>query len=110
MTIDFAKEEGRRNYLQEKMDDLLDGINDSYGKVLLDELIHRLEQTVADFNEEVQDLMNQLHENSSHKDQLLKQILMHENERITDAPEVDEPVDKKPELSEWERRLESLSK
>ena len=50
MSIDFAKKEAREGYLQSKLDDLLDGINASYGQTLLDELMSRLEATVDDFN------------------------------------------------------------
>ena len=39
MSIDFSKKEDREGYLQAKLDDLLDGINASYGQSLLDELM-----------------------------------------------------------------------
>ena len=60
MSIDLDTTEGRKKYLSDKLDDLLDGINDSYGKLLLDELIIRLELTVKDFNEEMKVLVDQL--------------------------------------------------
>ena len=50
MSIDFGKKEAREGYLQTKLDDLLDGINASYGQSLLDELISRLDATIDDFN------------------------------------------------------------
>ena len=46
MSIDFGKKEAREGYLQAKLDDLLDGINSSYGQALLDELMSRLEATI----------------------------------------------------------------
>ena len=52
MSIDFGKKEAREGYLQAKLDDLLDGINSSYGQALLDELMSRLEATINDFNKE----------------------------------------------------------
>ena len=48
--------------LSEKLDNLLDGINDSYGKMLLEELIGRLETTIKDFNDEIVELCSQLSE------------------------------------------------
>jgi len=54
MSIDFESKDGRNNYLIEKLDDLLGGINASYGQVLLDELVTRLQRTLNDFNEEVE--------------------------------------------------------
>ena len=54
MTIDFESKDGRQNYLNEKLDNLLSGINASYGQDLLNELVTRLHRTLADFNEEVE--------------------------------------------------------
>ena len=51
MELDTA--DGRKKYLSEKLDNLLEGINDSYGKMLLEELIGRLETTIKDFNDEI---------------------------------------------------------
>ena len=53
MNIEFNNQDSRLGYLNDKLDDLLDGINASYGQVLFDELVIRLERTISDFNEEV---------------------------------------------------------
>lgn len=115
MAIDFDKEQGRIEYLTSKLDDLLDGINDSYGKVLLDELISRLEATVKDFNDEIKSLTDQLKENTTLKQELLQKIITEE----TAPPEVapaeesdsgDSAKEAPQEMSEWECRLETLSK
>ena len=74
MSIDFSKKEQREGYLQNKLDDLLDGINASYGQSLLDELMIRLEATIDDFNKEVDDLMDSLKKSSDEKEKLLQQI------------------------------------
>lgn len=115
MAIDFDKEQGRKEYLTSKLDDLLDGINDSYGKVLLDELISRLEATVKDFNEEIHSLTDQLKENTTLKQELLQKIITEETsppeEAKEDEPATDSSEEEAPqEMSEWERRLEALSK
>ena len=68
MSIDFSKKEDREGYLQAKLDDLLDGINASYGQSLLDELMVRLETTIDDFNKEVDDLMDSLKKSSDEKE------------------------------------------
>ena len=77
MDIDFSKKEEREGYLQTKLDDLLDGINASYGQSLLDELMIRLEATIDDFNKEVDDLMDSLKKSSDEKEKLLQQIRMY---------------------------------
>ncbi len=73
MSIDFSKKEQREGYLQNKLDDLLDGINASYGQSLLDELMIRLDATIDDFNKEVDDLMDSLKKSSDEKE--LKKVL-----------------------------------
>ena len=74
MSIDFGKKEAREGYLQTKLDDLLDGINASYGQSLLDELMSRLEATIDDFNKEVDILMDSLKKSSEEKEKLIQKI------------------------------------
>ena len=112
MSIDFSKKEQREGYLQNKLDDLLDGINASYGQSLLDELMIRLEATIDDFNKEVDDLMDSLKKSSDEKEKLLQQIKSGELDNVAtpDASSADEsPSAEKTELSEWEKRLEGIS-
>ena len=112
MSIDFSKKEQREGYLQNKLDDLLDGINASYGQSLLDELMIRLEATIDDFNKEVDDLMDSLKKSSDEKEKLLQQIKSGDikdevsKEKSTDS---EESTGEKTELSEWEKRLEGIS-
>ena len=49
--------------LSAKLNEFLDGVGDSYGKVILDELITRLEYTITDFKDEVGEVMEQMLEN-----------------------------------------------
>ena len=112
MSIDFGKKEAREGYLQTKLDDLLDGINASYGQSLLDELMSRLEATIDDFNKEVDTLMDSLKKSSEEKEKLIQLIKAGktpkadaEGESTEDKPETDEDR----ELSEWEKRLEGIS-
>ena len=112
MSIDFSKKEQREGYLQNKLDDLLDGINASYGQSLLDELMIRLEATIDDFNKEVDDLMDSLKKSSDEKEKLILQIKSGDikdegsEEKSTDS---EEPTVEKTEMSEWEKRLEGMS-
>jgi len=112
MSIDFSKKEQREGYLQNKLDDLLDGINASYGQSLLDELMIRLEATIDDFNKEVDDLMDSLKKSSDEKEKLLQQIKSGEIENSKDKEPQSassESIEEKQELSEWEKRLEGIS-
>ncbi len=98
MAVDFNDPKSRLDYLGEKLDDLMDGINVNYGEVLMDELVRRLEQTVSDFNDEVKVLINSLKAN--------KPV---EEEVVEAAGEGGEPIEGG-ELTEFERRLEELEK
>jgi len=109
MTIDFESKDGRQNYLNEKLDNLLSGINASYGQVLLDELVTRLQRTLADFNEEVGGIMGDLKESSDRRNQIIHD-LMEGKESSSGAALSDggETPSGGAELSEWEKRLEGM--
>ena len=116
MSIDFGKKEAREGYLQAKLDDLLDGINSSYGQALLDELMSRLEATINDFNKEVDELMGSLKKSSEEKEKLIEKIKAGEppkvegksSDQVEEAEEAEDGEEKR-ELSEWEKRLEGIS-
>ena len=113
MSIDFGKKEAREGYLQAKLDDLLDGINSSYGQALLDELMSRLEATINDFNKEVDELMGSLKKSSEEKEKLIEKIKAGEPLKVegksSDQVEETEDGEEKRDLSEWEKRLEGIS-
>ena len=64
--------------LSAKLNEFLDGVSDSYGKVILDELVARLEYTVTDFKDEVGDIMEQLLENAAIKIEMLADLIARE--------------------------------
>ena len=111
MSIDFDNQAGRENYLNEKLDNLLSGINATYGQVLLDELMIRLQRTITDFNEEVQSIMDDLKVSSERRSHLIHDLMEGKDfsPGKTDSDEPDESdvsSDEPPEMSEWEKRLE----
>jgi hypothetical protein len=117
MSIDFENKENRLKYLDEKLDNLLSGINSTYGQALLDELIIRLERTINDFNEEVENIMGSLKDNSDRKNKIIHDLMEGSQPSIgnsslnksDDKLKDDEDDGKdKPEMSEWEKKLEGL--
>tara|TARA_B100001750_G_C15430253_1_gene557817 strand:- start:258 stop:590 length:333 start_codon:yes stop_codon:yes gene_type:complete len=108
MSIDFDNQAGRENYLNEKLDNLLSGINATYGQVLLDELIIRLQRTITDFNEEVQSIMDDLKVSSERRSHLIHDLMEGKDPSPiqTDSNELDVSSEDAPEMSEWEKRLE----
>ena len=79
MSIDLETTEGRKEYLSDKLDDLLEGINQSYGTVLMEELLNRLELTVKDFNDEMKVLCDQLIKKEEERQQLLEMLRSTDN-------------------------------
>ena len=96
--------------LNEKLKILLQGINEQYGSTLTDELIVRLENTIIDFNEEVDALMNELKENATIKEKMMADIKsgITEEKSNEQTPDNDSEEDIQ-EMSEWEKRLETLN-
>jgi len=108
MSIEFESQDGRVNYLNEKLDNLLTGINESYGQDLLNELVIRLQRTILDFNEEIESIMGELKLSSNRRNQIIHELMV-ENEPVTQKnnnEENDDTESDSPEMSEWEKRLE----
>ena len=107
MTVNLQDSDDRKKYLTDKLDDLMDGISGSYGVVLMEELLSRLEQTINEFNSEVQGLMKSLKENNKERNKLIKEIKTKPN---SDLPnDLNDETNEK-ELSAWEKKLEELDK
>jgi len=124
LSIDLDSTEGRKQYLSEKLDDLLEGINDSYGTLLMEELLARLELTVKDFNDEMKVLCDQLVTKEKERQQLMEML------KTTDAtpnpvPDIQNPIHDTSEpvdpgligihetdedVPEWEKKLAKLEK
>ncbi len=119
MSIDFQNKESRQEYLGNKLDDLLENINSSYGKTLLDELVTRLHRTIDDFNEEFQGIIGELKDSSERRNQILHDLM--EGKNIpkgnivssdighVDASDSDHGDSSSGEMSAWEKKLEGLS-
>ena len=124
MSIDLDSTEGRKQYLSEKLDDLLEGINDSYGTLLMEELLARLELTVKDFNDEMKVLCDQLVTKEKERQQLMEMLKTTDGipapapDTQQPTPDTSEAVDpghmeiQEPEedVPEWEKKLAKLEK
>ena len=124
MSIDLDSTEGRKQYLSEKLDDLLEGINDSYGTLLMEELLARLELTVKDFNDEMKVLCDQLVTKEKERQQLMEMLKTTDGipapapDTQQPAPDTSEPLDSghmeieelDEDVPEWEKKLAKLEK
>jgi hypothetical protein len=104
--IDFANSDSRMKFLQENLGHLMNGIDQNYGHVLMDELMRRLEMTVSEFNDEVKVMLDRLQEKEAKaEDSPLETSPFASN----DSPQPAKDINLKVEgLSEFEKRLESL--
>ena len=75
MSIEFNNQDSRLGYLNEKLDDLLEGINSSYGEELFNELVLRLERTINDFNEEIIELTEAVKGNSEKRAEIIHTLM-----------------------------------
>ena len=111
MSIEFNNQDSRLGYLNDKLDDLLDGINASYGEELFNELVTRLERTINDFNDEISVLTEEVKGNSEKRAEIIHTLMEGQDmpQTETTADEVQEISNLDSEiLSEWEKRLEGL--
>ena len=111
MGIEFNNQDSRLGYLNDKLDDLLDGINASYGEELFNELVTRLERTISDFNEEIATLTEEVKGNSERRAEIIHTLMEGQdmspsasaNIDTNDSNDLDSEI-----MSEWEKRLEGL--
>ena len=97
--MDFGKKEDRTKYLEEKFDNLLDIIGDTYGNVLMEELISRLDCTIDEFNQEISNLFNSLKEKEVERQSILQGISVKKKKKKND---------KNLDLTEWEQKLKHI--
>ena len=93
MATDLNSSKGRKAFIDDNLSGLLSGINDTYGPVILDELLKRIENTIIEFNEEINSAFTLLKE----KDKKRKEFY---NEINDDEKEEGQ--------SEWEKKIESI--
>ena len=124
MNIEFNNQDSRLGYLNDKLDDLLEGINDSYGTLLMEELLARLELTVKDFNDEMKVLCDQLVTKEKERQQLMEMLKTTDGipapapDTQQPAPDTSEAVypghmeieEPEEDVPEWEKKLAKLEK
>ena len=119
----MADEETRENqntdahkqFILEKMDEMVEGLGPGYGEALMGELIGRMEKTVAHFHDEVTQMLESLKSSSDEREQKLKKLVEAEaaGEEASAAPEpaeeagAEESSEAEQEMSEWEKRIEA---
>ena len=103
----------QKKYLMDQFGNLMEKVGDGFGGPLQEELIKRLEQTIADFHEEVSEMMASLKENAEKRHEKLKEIWNNPDaslEVVDNQGSKTENTAPESEMSEWERKLEEAGK
>ena len=95
MATDLKTKDGRSKFIKDNLPDVLDGVNDSYGPLLVDELLRRINHTISEFNEEMSNAFNLLKEKDEKRAEAFKKF----------EAENENSLSKK---NEWEKKLENL--
>ena len=104
---DKPKVDPQKQYLIEQFGNLMEKVGEGYGGPLQEELIRRMEQTIADFDEEVSEMLESLRDNSVKRHEKLKEIW--ENPEQSAPPSEDSATGSIDEnASDWEKRVEGM--
>ena len=104
MGIDLKSNEGQDKFIQDNMSDLIEGVNESYGPVLVEELITRLRKTIEEFNNEITSAFDQLKSREDERQKMydmIKEGSMIENKN-------DKDVEDSSNLSDWEIKINEI--
>ena len=95
MTTDLKTKDGRNKFIKDNLSTILEGINDSYGPVLVDELLRRIDYTITEFNEEMSNAFNLLKEKDEKRVEAFKKYEAESENSLTAK-------------NEWEKKIENL--
>ena len=105
----------QKKYLMDQFGSLMEKVGDGFGVPLQEELVRRLEQSIAEFHEEVTELLENLKDNSEKRHEKLKEIWENQELIIEDEGEAEEgdgggaaTEESGEELSDWEKRVEGM--
>ena len=96
--IDLKSKEGRKSFISNNLTDLLAGINDTYGPMMLEELLKRIEFTINEFNEEINNAFDVLKNKDIKRQEVYNKIKSNEVNNN----------DSKESKTEWELKLEEI--
>ena len=98
--MNLNSKEGIDKFIKDNLSEILNGINDTYGPILIDELISRIKFTITEFNEEMSSVFDEL-KNKEQKRQ--KMYMMIKSGNIPSQNEENNNVS-----SEWEQKIDTI--
>ena len=106
---DKPKVDPQKQYLIEQFGNLMEKVGEGYGGPLQEELIRRMEQTIADFDEEISEMLESLRDNSVKRHEKLKEIWENPNEGSSQDASGSDGAGPPEDASDWEKRLEGMA-
>ena len=106
---DKPKVDPQKQYLIEQFGNLMEKVGEGYGGPLQEELIRRMEQTIADFDEEVSEMLDSLRDNSVKRHEKLKEIWENPEQHSESGQADGETANVPEDASDWEKRLEGMA-
>ena len=100
MAIDLSTPEGRSSYLNDKLSDLINGVDSTYGNIIFDELLKRIDSTIKDFNSEMESVFDELKVNEKKRQSVLLKL------KKQKTPDEKKEEDK--QKKDWEKKLFDL--
>ena len=91
------------DYLSDRVNALVANIGSQYGELLLDELFRRLNNTISDFDNEINDLFVSLKEQEEKKQSVIG--LMKQGKTVTKESTSNDEL-----ISDWEIKLAEMDK
>ena len=98
MSLDLKSKEDKNKFIEQNMSKLIEGVNDSYGPILVEELMGRLRKTIDEFNEEIIIAFDDLKSKESSRQNMFKMI------KDGNIPSESENEDNS-KLTEWEEKI-----
>ena len=98
--MDITSKEGIDKFISENLTDVLDGINETYGPILIEELINRIKFTITEFNDEMSSVFEELKEKEKKRQKMYMMI------KSGNIPT--ENTDQDPVSSKWEKEIDEI--
>jgi len=99
VVVNLNASEGRQEYVERKLNDILESIGESYSKRMTNELMKRLENTIHEFHDEVTKILDKLETLEGERHKVPVEIAASETEQVATESDVSG-------MSEIEKRLE----
>ena len=94
MSINLNSKDGRKSFISNNMSDLMSAVNDTYGPVLLEELLKRIDRTINDFNAEISEAFLRLKKIDQKRQKAFSQVEFNNENFSNDSK------------TEWEKKLD----